>query len=98
TIKVLASLRRVILSSLPVCRFIRPTYSVLSLKAWRQSSRGGSVEVSGRGIKRVGLNRVAARKRGYGDLSATEQHKAWCLVGGGMAGWGKLRSRPADFL
>jgi len=68
--------------------FIRPsrlTYSVLSLKAWKQSSRGDSAKVAAGGIKRVGLNRVAAGKRGYGDLKAKEQRKVWRLVAEEMA-------------
>ncbi len=64
---------------------MRLTYSVLSLKAWRQSSRGDSAKVAAGGIKRVGLNRVAANKRGYGDLKAKEQRKVWRLVADEMA-------------
>ena len=37
------------------------------------------------GIKRVGLNRGAAGKRGYGDLKAREQRKVWRLVAEEMA-------------
>jgi Phage integrase, N-terminal SAM-like domain len=39
----------------------------------------------GRGIKRVGLNRVVVGKRGYGDLKAREQRKVWRLVADEMA-------------